>query len=104
MFDLYEELSAIVDALESGGLEYAVCGGIAMAVHGFTRATEDIDLFLPAENVTSNDWRGRMNQVDYSDRAITMRLKRLSQLRKLCLSLAKAKPLPPPKPPSGRSA
>ncbi len=51
MFDLYEELSSIVDVLESSGLEYAVCGGIAMAVHGFTRATEDIDLFLPADNV-----------------------------------------------------
>ena len=37
--------------------------------------------------------------VDYSDSAVTMRVKRLSQLRRLCLSLAKAKPLPP-KPPS----
>ncbi len=35
-----------------------------------------------------------MKQVDYSDRALDMRLKRLSQLRKLCLSLAKAKPAP----------
>jgi len=33
-----------------------------------------------------------MKTVDYSDHAITMRLKKLSQLRKLCLSLAKAKP------------
>jgi len=41
-----------------------------------------------------------MKQVDYSDRALTMRLKRLSQLRDVCLSLAKAKPLPqPPSPP-----
>lgn len=38
-----------------------------------------------------------MKTVDYSDRAITMRLMRLSQLRKVCLSLAKAKPVPPPK-------
>jgi hypothetical protein len=34
-----------------------------------------------------------MSAVDYSDRAITMRLKRLSQLRKLCVSLSKAKPV-----------
>ena len=34
-----------------------------------------------------------MKDVDYSDRAITMRLKRLAQLRRLCLSLAKAKPV-----------
>ena len=47
MFDLYEELIAIIDTLESREIEYALCGGMAMAVHGFTRATEDIDLFLP---------------------------------------------------------
>lgn len=39
-----------------------------------------------------------MNKVDYSDRAITMRIRQVSQLRKLCLSLAKAKPLPPKTP------
>ena len=49
MFDLYDELTAIVDTLESRGIEYALCGGLAMAVHGFMRATEDIDLFLPPE-------------------------------------------------------
>jgi hypothetical protein len=31
--------------------------------------------------------------VDYSDHAITMRLRRVSQLRRVCLSLAKATPL-----------
>ena len=44
-----------------------------------------------------------MKSIDYSDRAITMRLQRVSQLRKLCISLAKAKPAdrqpPPPDPP-----
>ena len=39
-----------------------------------------------------------MKEVDYSDRAVTMRIKRLSQLRRLCLELAKAKPLPPKTP------
>ncbi len=43
-----------------------------------------------------------MSKVDYSDRAITVRIRQISQLRKLCLSLAKAKPLPPPKPPADR--
>lgn len=37
-----------------------------------------------------------MTSVDYSDRAITVRIRQASQLRKLCLSLAKAKPVPPP--------
>jgi hypothetical protein len=36
-----------------------------------------------------------VNKVDYSDRAITTRIRQVSQLRKLCLSLAKAKPIDP---------
>ena len=32
-----------------------------------------------------------MKQVDMSDKAVTARLKRVSQLRRLCLSLQKAK-------------
>jgi hypothetical protein len=34
-------------------------------------------------------------KVDMSPKAISNRLKRDSQLRRLCLSLAKAKPVPP---------
>jgi len=33
-------------------------------------------------------------KVDYSDKAISMRIRQASQLRKLCLSLAKSTPLP----------
>lgn len=51
MFDLSEELAAIRDELAARGLEFAVCGGIAMAVHGFTRATVDLDLFVRPEEV-----------------------------------------------------
>jgi hypothetical protein len=32
-----------------------------------------------------------MKQTDYSDRAVTIRIRQVSQLRKLCLSLARAK-------------
>ena len=39
-----------------------------------------------------------MKDIDYSDRAIALRIRQMSQLRKLCLSLAKAKPAPPPPP------
>ncbi len=34
-----------------------------------------------------------MKTVDYSDRAIAERIRQVSQLRKLCLSLGKAKPV-----------
>ena len=46
MFDLYEEFNSIVAALEEHGIDYAVCGGLAMAVHGLPRATVDIDLLI----------------------------------------------------------
>lgn len=36
---------------------------------------------------------------DMSAHAVTVRLMRVSQLRKLCLSLARAKPAPPPSQP-----
>lgn len=34
--------------------------------------------------------------VDYSERAISLRIRQVSQLRKLCLSLGKAKPVASP--------
>ena len=41
-----------------------------------------------------------MKQVDYSDQAITLRIRQVSQLRRLCLSLGRATPVPPgPEPP-----
>ena len=49
MFDLYEELKAIISALDEHGIDYAVCGGLAMAVWGAARATVDIDLLILPE-------------------------------------------------------
>ncbi len=46
--DLYDEFTAIVTALETGNVGYAICGGMAMAIHGFPRATVDIDLVIPS--------------------------------------------------------
>ena len=51
MFDLYEEFKSIISALEEEGIDYAVCGGLAMAVHGLPRATVDIDLLILAERL-----------------------------------------------------
>jgi len=44
--NLIEELLGIVEGLERGGVEYAVCGGIAVAIHGHPRFTKDIDLLV----------------------------------------------------------
>jgi hypothetical protein len=51
VFDLYEEFKSIIAALEERGIDYAVCGGLAMAVHGLPRATVDIDLLILADSL-----------------------------------------------------
>lgn len=42
--DLYAELCALVREFDDAGVEYALCGGLAMAVYGIPRATRDIDI------------------------------------------------------------
>jgi hypothetical protein len=51
MLDLEAKLDAVIAALTRAGIEYAVCGGVAMAVHGFIRASEDLELFATPEDV-----------------------------------------------------
>jgi hypothetical protein len=48
--DLHAELGLLVDVLTDEGIEYALCGGLALAVHGFARATQDIDLLVRPED------------------------------------------------------
>lgn len=49
--DLYEELTALVDALSAASVDYALCGGLALAVHGHPRFTKDIDLLVRPEDL-----------------------------------------------------
>ena len=49
--NLVDELFAISRALRGAGIEYAVCGGIAVTIHGATRTTKDIDLLVAAADV-----------------------------------------------------
>jgi len=61
VLDLEQELGAIVDALAAEQIEYALCGGLAMAVHGAPRATIDIDLLVRGEDVDRiRDIAGRL--------------------------------------------
>jgi hypothetical protein len=46
MLDLYDEFRAIVTALSERGIDYAVCGGLAVSVYSEPRATVDIDLLI----------------------------------------------------------
>jgi hypothetical protein len=48
---LYEQLKQLLRALEDRRINYALCGGLALAVHGLPRATVDIDIL-----VQPGDW------------------------------------------------
>lgn len=48
--DLIAELANVSRALERAGVPYAVCGGIAVTIHGHVRATKDIDLLIRPED------------------------------------------------------
>jgi len=45
--DLFAEVSALTRALEAAQVDYAVVGGLAVAIWGVPRATQDIDLLVP---------------------------------------------------------
>lgn len=51
MATLLQELLVITSQLENKGIEYAVWGGLAMAIHGFVRATLDIDVLIREESL-----------------------------------------------------
>lgn len=51
MINLYEELLSVIDVLNRAEIEYAVCGGIAVALHGYSRFTKDIDLLIKVEDI-----------------------------------------------------
>ncbi len=60
---LYEESSRLFRELDSRQLPYALCGGLAMAVHGFPRATMDIDLLVASTAL--NDMRALAVELGY---------------------------------------
>jgi hypothetical protein len=53
MFDLEVELQKVVAAFDDAAIPYALCGGMAVGVHGYPRATVDIDLLIQPEDVTA---------------------------------------------------
>jgi len=51
MANLIDEFKNLTETLNRTGIEYAVCGGWAMAIHGLPRATVDIDLLILADDL-----------------------------------------------------
>ena len=80
MFDITDELRALVSALEKQEIDYALCGGMAMAVHGRLRMTIDIDLLILAASLDdvlaiakSLDYNVRGKDLSFADGAIEIR-------------------------------
>lgn len=74
MVDIYEELALITDALNRASVPFALCGGLAVVVHGYVRATKDIDLLVPAQQVERA--RAAVHEVGYRLPALPMRFRR----------------------------
>lgn len=44
----FDDLKKVIQSLNNKGAEYILIGGYALFTHGYHRATEDIDLLIPA--------------------------------------------------------
>jgi hypothetical protein len=51
MIDIHDELRQLIAKLDEQNIEYALCGGMAMAVHQRPRFTIDIDLLIQEESL-----------------------------------------------------
>lgn len=80
MATLLDELSQLITALDANEIEYAVCGGLSLAIHGFVRATLDIDLLIQPESLEKTykigaekgfDIRGL--DISFKERAVELR-------------------------------
>lgn len=50
MVDVFAEFAGVIQAFEAANIDYALCGALALAVHGAPRATKDIDLIARRED------------------------------------------------------
>ncbi len=80
MATLLEELSGLISALAANRIEYAVCGGLALAIHGLARATLDIDILIEPESLekaykigTENGFDIRGLDISFKERAVEIR-------------------------------
>lgn len=48
---VYQTLANLKDKLTRAGIDYAVIGGMALTIHGYVRATQDVNLLMTAEGL-----------------------------------------------------
>ncbi len=79
--DLFAEATGVFAALESAGVDYAICGALALAVHGVSRATTDIDLLVPPASLDPAATTARSRGFDVE--ALPMRFADGLEIRRL---------------------
>jgi hypothetical protein len=95
MIDIVDELKELVSQLDDSGIDYALCGGLALAVYDRARATADIDLLILAESLTgvikvaeSRGYTIPGLDMSFADDAIEIRrISKIDQPSKLVISL-----------------
>src|SRR5438445_2377003 len=90
--DILDEYTEFVASLESAGIEYATCGGLAMAVHGYVRATKDLDFLVRQEDLDRAFEVARSRGFDIEGRPLefdggSFQLRRVSKINKETRSL-----------------
>src|SRR5262245_35779816 len=73
--DLIAELAGLVDALNDAPVDYAVCGGVAVAIHGHPRATMDIDVLVQSSDLARALDIARQRGFDIPARKMTFGLR-----------------------------
>lgn len=51
IMNITQELLLLTDAFAHQGVSYAICGGLAVAIHGRPRLTLDIDFLVPEDQI-----------------------------------------------------
>ncbi|MCB9692993.1 MAG: nucleotidyltransferase [Alphaproteobacteria bacterium] len=92
--DLQVELHRVLQVLHEAGVEYALCGGLALAVHGAPRATTDIDLLMREDDVPTVlslveplGYRFRANPMRFPDGMRIQRVTRIAGREAITLDL-----------------
>ena len=59
----WDDLVAIARYLDESGADYALVGGYALAAHGFSRFTEDVDLLVEPSAANSRRWIAALSRL-----------------------------------------
>jgi hypothetical protein len=79
--DIITELKAITAKLDEEQIEYALCGGLAMAIYGISRATLDIDILIKAASLPAV--KTALAPLGFTFKAAPMRFEKV-EIHRLC--------------------